>query len=67
MKHLIFIINPKSGVDRKKSIRNIIENVLDLEKYSFEIQHTEYEKHGIALAKKAVQNNPLNKAADVKT
>ena len=55
MKHIVFIINPKSGVDRKKAISRIIEISLNRDMYSFEIQYTRYEKHGIELAEKAAQ------------
>lgn len=53
MKHLVFLINQRSGVDRKKAIAESIERTLDMEKYSYEIQYTQYEKHGTALAKQA--------------
>lgn len=57
MKHLIFLINPKSGVDRKKQFTAIIDQTLDKTLFSYEIQHTEYEKHGTELAKKAAEEN----------
>ncbi len=52
-KHIVFIINPKSGVQRQKEIKAAIDAHLDNEKYSHEILNTEYAKHGIALAKDA--------------
>ena len=52
-KHLVFIINPKSGVEREKAIKNAIEASLDHEGYTYELIHTEYAKHGIELAKEA--------------
>lgn len=55
MKHLVFIINPRSGVDRQKAIQKAIDEILDLSQYSYEIQHTQYAKHGIELAKKAAE------------
>lgn len=54
-KHLVFIINPKSGVDRQKAIQDAINTTLDQEKYTYEIQHTEYAKHGTELARKAAE------------
>ncbi len=54
-KHLVFIVNPKSGVEREKEIQTGIDQRLDKEKYSYEIQHTEYMKHGIVLAEKAAK------------
>lgn len=56
MKHLVFIINPKSGVDRQKAIQQAIDEHLDLKKYSYEIQHTAFAKHGTELAKTAAHN-----------
>jgi diacylglycerol kinase (ATP) len=52
-KHLAFIINPKSGVDRIKAIQHTIETRLDKDQYSYEIIHTQYAKHGTELAKQA--------------
>ncbi len=52
-KHLVFIINPKSGVERQKEIKAAIDTHLDKGKYSYEIQTTQYAKHGIELAKEA--------------
>ena len=50
-KHLVFIINPKSGVERQKEIKQGIERNLDNTRFTWEIQHTEYAKHGTELAK----------------
>lgn len=55
MKHLVFIINPKSGIDRQKAMKSAIEEQLDLKQFTFEIQHTKYAKHGTELAKQAAQ------------
>ena len=52
-RHIVFIINPKSGVERQKEIAQGIEACLDKTKYSHEILHTQYAKHGIELAKEA--------------
>ncbi|OSZ82753.1 hypothetical protein CAP35_05680 [Chitinophagaceae bacterium IBVUCB1] len=55
-KHLVFIINPKSGVDRQKAIQHAIDTTLDFNQFTYEIQHTQYAKHGIELAKLAAAN-----------
>ncbi|MCW3123748.1 MAG: diacylglycerol kinase family lipid kinase [Flavipsychrobacter sp.] len=55
MKHLVFIINPKSGVERQKEITQGIELHLDKSKYSHEIIYTQYAKHGIELAKECAE------------
>ncbi|MEZ5017855.1 MAG: diacylglycerol kinase family lipid kinase [Flavipsychrobacter sp.] len=54
-KHLVFIINPNSGVDRQKAIQNAIDDHLNLTQFSYEIQHTQYAKHGIELSRAAAQ------------
>lgn len=54
-KHLVFIVNPKSGVERQKAVHDAIEKYLDKQQYTYEIQHTEYAKHGTELAKKAAE------------
>ena len=53
MKHLVFIINPRSGKDRVKAIQAEIDKTLDHQQFSFEVQYTEYAKHGIELARDA--------------
>lgn len=52
-RHIVFIVNPKSGVERQKEIRRAVETHLDKSVYSFEILATEYAKHGIELARNA--------------
>ncbi len=54
-KHLVFIINPKSGVEREKAIQQAIDTKLDMDQFTYEIDHTEYAKHGTVLAKEAAQ------------
>ena len=55
-KHLVFIINPKSGVERQKEIQQGIDDALDQQQYSYEILHTEFAKHGTGLAQAAAKN-----------
>ena len=55
-KHLVFIINPNSGINRRKEIKNAIDITLDLSLYSYEIIHTEFAKHGTELAREAARN-----------
>lgn len=52
-KHLVFIINPKSGTDRVKSLQSAIERTLDASKYTYELQYTNAPKHGVELARNA--------------
>lgn len=55
-KLLVFIINPKSGVDRVKAIQELIDKHLNQDKFSYQIEYTEFAGHGTQLAKTAVQN-----------
>ena len=57
MKHLVFIINPHSGVDRQKAIQQAIETNLDIAQFSWEMQHTQHAGHGTELAKIAAEKN----------
>lgn len=56
MKHLVFIINPRSGVDRQKAIEQSIDEVLDHSQFTYELQHTQYARHGTELARTAAAN-----------
>lgn len=55
-KHIVFIINPKSGVERQKEIRQGIDDNLNGDVYSYEIITTEFPKHGTQLASEAARN-----------
>lgn len=57
MKHLVFIINPRSGVEREKAIQQAIDSRLDKQQFSYEIQHTQYAKHGTELARQAASKD----------
>ena len=52
-KSILFIINPKAGVDRVKAIKDAIEHTLDHSLFDIRYAYTEYPKHGIALARNA--------------
>ncbi len=52
-RHLVFIVNPRSGVERQKEITAAVENNLDADKFSYEIKLTEYPRHGTELARQA--------------
>jgi YegS/Rv2252/BmrU family lipid kinase len=55
--HLVFVINQKSGVDRRKSVQLAIDKKLDLNIFSYEIVFTEYPKHGTFIACEAAARN----------
>jgi diacylglycerol kinase (ATP) len=52
-KHIVFVVNPKSGVERKKQVEHALDAYLDKEQYTYEIITTQYAKHGISIAKEA--------------
>lgn len=53
LKKLIFIVNPRSGVERNKQIRAAIERMIDSSVYEWEIVETQRAGHGEELARKA--------------
>ena len=52
-KHLTFIINPKAGVEREKEVKSAITAQLNEMLYTYDIQYTQYAKHGTELARAA--------------
>lgn len=54
-KHLVFIINPRAGVQRNKIIQDAIATTLDKDQYSYSIQYTQYAQHGVLLATQAAR------------
>jgi len=54
VKKILFIINPRAGVDRSKAIETALQQHLDHQQYQYEIAETQYPKHGTAIAKDAV-------------
>lgn len=56
MKKILFIINPKSGVDRVKALQDLIDQHLDHSQFEHKIAHTQYAKHGTEIAKEAAEN-----------
>ena len=49
-KNICFIINPISGVGKKKTIPPLIEKHLDQTKFNYQIEYTKYRGHGRELA-----------------
>ena len=52
---VVFIINPNSGVERVKELKHLIHTTLDQERFSYELWHTKYAKHGKELTKQAIE------------
>jgi diacylglycerol kinase (ATP) len=57
MKHLVFIINPKSGVERNKKIQQAIDQYLDADVFTYTIKYTTHAGHGTQLAHEAAEAN----------
>ncbi len=55
IKHLLFIVNPRSGTDRVKAIEAVLETRLDKNLFRYEIQLTECAGHGTDLARAAAE------------
>lgn len=53
MRNILFIINPKSGTDRKIYIRQSIGRHIDTKKYNYKIRYTEYAGHAEVIAREA--------------
>lgn len=56
-KSILFLINPKSGVQKKKNIPVLIEKYLDKDKFDCTVAFTQYMGHAAELAKEASDNN----------
>lgn len=56
MKSILFVINPRSGVDRVKAIQQLIEKHLDHNQFSYQIAYTQYAHHGTEIAHTAVSS-----------
>ena len=56
-KSILFLINPKSGVNNKRSIPKLIESCIDKDKFDYAIAETKYIAHACELTKSAVQQH----------
>jgi diacylglycerol kinase family enzyme len=52
-KTIVFIINPISGTQSKRSILRQIEEMIDREKYDYRIVRTQYAGHAVEIAHEA--------------
>ena len=55
MRTLLFIINPKSGTDKKVYIRQTIGRKIDTSKYTYKVRYTEYAGHAEVIAREAAE------------
>lgn len=56
MRQILFIINPKSGTNRKKEFPSQINHILNKKLFSYDIAYTEYRGHAIELTSQAAKN-----------
>ncbi|MFT5823658.1 MAG: diacylglycerol kinase (ATP) [Crocinitomix sp.] len=56
IKKILFIINPISGVGKKKTIPPLITNFLSADKFSWDIKYTEKRNHGAEIASVEKEN-----------
>jgi diacylglycerol kinase (ATP) len=57
VRHIAFIINPKSGTDRTKALSKIIQDTFSDASFEVEILHTEYAGHAEQLARTCAQKH----------
>ena len=55
MRTLLFIINPKSGTDKKIYIRQSIGRNIDTSKFTYQVRYTEYAGHAEVIAREAAE------------
>lgn len=55
MKKIRFIANPMSGANRRRDLRRLIEENLDLGTYDYELCHTTHAGHAVKLAREGVE------------
>ena len=53
---IVFILNPKSGINNKDVVPKIIENTLDCNKFNYQVCFTEYAGHASVIARKCVED-----------
>lgn len=54
-KSILFLINPKSGVQKKRRIPQLVEKYLDREKFACRVEYTQHAGHATELARSAVE------------
>ena len=57
MKHLLFIVNPVSGIGKQKRIEQLIEANLDHSLFDYEVAYTEHAHHGKEIASQAIKQS----------
>ena len=52
---ILFLVNPKSGVSRKRRVPQMVEQYIDHKRYDVTISYTQYAGHAYELAREAVE------------
>lgn len=55
LRKILFLINPKSGVQSKSSLPALIDKHIDKSKFEYAIKETQYKAHACELAKEAAE------------
>ena len=55
-KHITFIVNPISGTGDKAEIPDLIAELLDAERFSYDIRQTQYRGHAAEIARQCADN-----------
>ena len=53
----LFIVNPVSGSNKKRNIKQLIEKSIDKNKFDIDFKYTEYTKHATEITKNAVNQH----------
>ena len=56
-KHITFVVNPISGTQEKEQIIALINEYLDIDKYTFQIIYTQYAGHAEEIASQCAEDN----------
>lgn len=54
-KHITFIVNPISGTQEKEQIVHLIDERIDIDKYTFQVEYTQYAGHAEQIAARCAE------------
>ncbi|MBR1644740.1 MAG: NAD(+)/NADH kinase [Bacteroidales bacterium] len=52
--HLLFVVNPVSGIGRQKKIEEVVQENLDLDRFTYDVRYTERIHHGTDITREAL-------------
>ena len=53
--HITFVVNPISGTQEKEQILNLIDEKIDIDKYTFQVEFTQYAGHAEEIASQCAE------------